>query len=156
MLEGSRTLKRRITGNVPGRAISKRKAIYRRSVPSAPVWMQLSCLLLYPSVDLGCQSKKKRSRSYFYPSAFLLFSAIQHWMFTVYMKIRFSSGSSDVSGKSHSTQQLAHERNSTFISSLAQIKFGLVWFYGISTIVGYLMPNSFLYIINSFISTNSV
>ena len=24
--------------------------------------------------------------------------------------------------------------------------FGLVWFYGISTIVGYLMPNSFLYI----------
>ena len=23
--------------------------------------------------------------------------------------------------------------------------FGLVWFYGISTIVGYLMPNPFLY-----------
>ena len=25
-------------------------------------------------------------------------------------------------------------------------KISLVWFYGISTIVGYLMPNSFLYI----------
>ena len=24
--------------------------------------------------------------------------------------------------------------------------YGLVWFYGISTIVGYLMPNPFLYI----------
>ena len=24
--------------------------------------------------------------------------------------------------------------------------FGLVWFYGISTLVGYLMPNPFLYI----------
>ena len=26
------------------------------------------------------------------------------------------------------------------------IQFGLVWFYGTSTIVGYLMPNPFLYI----------
>ena len=26
------------------------------------------------------------------------------------------------------------------------IWFGLIWFYGISTIVGYLMPNPFLYI----------
>ena len=27
-----------------------------------------------------------------------------------------------------------------------QISLGLVWFYSISTIVGYLMPNPFLYI----------
>ena len=33
--------------------------------------------------------------------------------------------------------------------------FGLVWFYGISIILGYLMPNPFLYI-NSSISNNSV
>ena len=30
---------------------------------------------------------------------------------------------------------------------------GLVWFYGISTIVGYLMPNSFLYIKTSLFQT---
>ena len=45
--------------------------------------------------------------------------------------------------------------------------FSLIWFYGISTIVGYLMPNPFIYIniyiyiyiyiyINSSISNNSV
>ena len=26
------------------------------------------------------------------------------------------------------------------------VKLGLIWFYGISTIVGYLMPNPFFYI----------
>ena len=35
-------------------------------------------------------------------------------------------------------------------------RFGLVWFDGISTIVGYLMPNPFLYIKNISISNNSV
>ena len=36
------------------------------------------------------------------------------------------------------------------------ISLGLVWFYGISTIIGYLMPNSFFIDINSSISNSSV
>ena len=36
---------------------------------------------------------------------------------------------------------------------MAEFWFGLVWFYGISTIVGYLMPNSFLYILTVLFQT---
>ena len=32
------------------------------------------------------------------------------------------------------------------VEQLVSIENGLVWFYGLSTIVGYLMPNLFLYI----------
>ena len=38
----------------------------------------------------------------------------------------------------------ANERR--YIDSYPAISFDLVWFYGISTIVCYLMPNPFLYI----------
>ena len=37
-------------------------------------------------------------------------------------------------------------RRALWLLFLGLIWFGLVWFYGISTVVGHLMPNSFLYI----------
>ena len=42
---------------------------------------------------------------------------------------------------------LIDDVSTLFVSFNAELShFGLVWFYGISTIVGYLMPNLFLYI----------
>ena len=39
-----------------------------------------------------------------------------------------------------------HLHGKTLSMSLLEVWFDLVWFYGISNIVGYLMPNLFLYI----------
>ena len=39
------------------------------------------------------------------------------------------------------------------LSITTEVRFGLIWFYGTSTIVGYLMPNLFLYIITVLFQT---
>ena len=39
-----------------------------------------------------------------------------------------------------------HNKEITYIGTTEQKRLDLVWFYGISTIVGYLMPHAFLYV----------
>ena len=45
--------------------------------------------------------------------------------------------------------RLFNAKSSLYIY-IKYIWFGFVWFYGVSTIVGYLMPNPFIYIYNGF------